>query len=235
MDDLQTAIEVLKLKIRAREEDVARLKRTVNELCADAGQPPQYAVTTPDAAGEVAILRSDTFYGQTISGAAKVYLEMRKSAGRGAASVNEIYQALRDGGYKFEAKDDENAKNGLRISLRKNSSVFHRLPNGDYGLLVWYPNAKPPKDKEPDETEPPVTAKKQADPPRRRTPGGDTNLQKKPGGGITVALLSWFADNGRGTATQIAEDTGISPQEVESALKGDRELFQCHGRTWEQI
>jgi hypothetical protein len=149
--NIQTAIEVLKQRIRSKEEDVVRLKRTVNEMCADAGQEPPYAISSVEGIGDISSLRSDQFYGETISAAAKSYLEMRKSAGLGAASVNEIYAALRTGGFKFEAKDDVNAKNGLRISLRKNSSLFHRLPGGNYGLLSWYPNAKPPKDDEDEE------------------------------------------------------------------------------------
>ena len=50
------------------------------------------------------------------------------------------YQA---GRYKFDTKDEENAKTTLRAALRKNSAIFHRLPQGEYGLLGWYPNAKP--------------------------------------------------------------------------------------------
>jgi hypothetical protein len=143
-DDLQTAIDVLKMRIRSKEEDINRLKRTVNEMCADAGQDVPYADIGNSDAGNNASIRSDQFYGQTISSAAKTYLEMRRS--QGAASVNDIFAALKNGGFKFETKDDGNAKNGLRISLRKNSSIFHRLPGGAYGLLAWYPNAKPPKD-----------------------------------------------------------------------------------------
>jgi hypothetical protein len=33
----------------------------------------------------------------------------------------------------------------MRISLAKNSSLFHKLPTGKFGLLEWYPNAKPLK------------------------------------------------------------------------------------------
>ncbi len=47
----------------------------------------------------------------------------------------------------------------LRQRIR--SKVFHRLPEGDYGLLVWYPNAKPPKgDEEEEGTAPPSTSSK---------------------------------------------------------------------------
>ncbi|HEY3103825.1 MAG TPA: hypothetical protein VGJ69_09540, partial [Pyrinomonadaceae bacterium] len=33
----------------------------------------------------------------------------------------------------------------LGISMGKNSSIFHRLPNDTWGLLKWYPNVKMPK------------------------------------------------------------------------------------------
>src|SRR5438132_8921727 len=63
---------------------------------------------------------------------------MRKASGGGAASVETIYQALKAGGYRFDTKNEENARNGVRISLRKNSATFHKLPNGEYGLCSWY-------------------------------------------------------------------------------------------------
>ena len=66
-----------------------------------------------------------------------------------AATVAEIQSALNEGGYSFDTKDDENAKNGLRQSLRKNP-VFHRIPSGEWGLLEWYPNAKIEKEKDDD-------------------------------------------------------------------------------------
>ncbi len=51
---------------------------------------------------------------------------------------------MKGGGYKFETASEENAKTGVRNALRTSSSIFHRLPNGHYGLLSWYPSAKAP-------------------------------------------------------------------------------------------
>jgi hypothetical protein len=79
---------------------------------------------------------------QTITAAIRNYLEQRKHGGLGAATLNEIYSAVRDGGYKFESKNENNAKVSVGNTLRKSSSIFHRLPNGQYGLLEWYPSAK---------------------------------------------------------------------------------------------
>jgi hypothetical protein len=136
-DDLSPAIEILRLRVASKEEELNKLKRVVNGLCADDNKAPLYPNVGSDSAA-TAQLRSDLFYGQTITGAARQYLEMRKSSGQGAAPVEAIYQALKSGGYAFETKNEENAKTGVRITLRKNSATFHRLPNGEYGLCAWY-------------------------------------------------------------------------------------------------
>jgi len=198
--NIQTAIEVLRQRIHSKEEDVVRLKRTVNEMCVDAGQEAPYAISSVEGIGDVSSLRSDQFYGETISAAAKSYLEMRKAAGLGAASVNEIYAALKTGGYKFEAKDDENAKNGLRISLRKNSSMFHRLPAGNYGLLAWYKNAKPPKGDEGEEPDGASSSKPSAN--------GSTP-RKKPADVLFEILNSAGKPLSRGELLKSADSRGV--------------------------
>lgn len=70
------------------------------------------------------------------------YLEMRKAQGIGPATPRDIYEALKSGGYQFETKDDTVALVGLRALLRTQPLVFHRLPQGTYGLTSWYPDAK---------------------------------------------------------------------------------------------
>jgi hypothetical protein len=87
----------------------------------------------------------DTFYGKKQSTAVRQYLEMRKAGGKGPATPREIFDALKKGGLQFETKNDEVALVGLRALLRKNTVTFHKLPNGSYGLLSWYPDAKKPK------------------------------------------------------------------------------------------
>lgn len=44
------------------------------------------------------------------------------------------------------SKDEDGQKRGVAITLAKNSAKFHKLPNGDFGLLVWYPNVKAKKE-----------------------------------------------------------------------------------------
>jgi hypothetical protein len=136
-DEVAKAIEVLRQKITSKEDEATKLKQVVNEFCADENEPPIYPNITTDSVS-AAQLRSDQFYGDTLSGAARTYLEMRKASGGGAASVEEIYQALKAGGYSFDTKNETNARNGVRLALRKNSVTFHKLPNGQYGLCSWY-------------------------------------------------------------------------------------------------
>jgi len=138
-EETRNAMLVFADKIRSQEDELNKLKRVVNGLCADEGQSPMFPNVASESGGSIHSLRIDQFYGQTLAGAARQYLEMRKASGLGAATVNEIYSALKAGGYNFETENEANAKNGVRISLRKNSAIFHRLPNdGGYGLANWY-------------------------------------------------------------------------------------------------
>jgi hypothetical protein len=147
------AIEVVKNRVKEKEEELNRLKKAVNDMAKDAGLPPVYASVASENAGSIASLRSDQFYGQGLSTAIRMYLEMRKASGLSSAGVNEIYDAIKNGGFKFDTQNDLNAKTGVRNTLRKNTAQFHRLPNGEYGLLAWYPNAKQGKNGDDDEPE----------------------------------------------------------------------------------
>ena len=140
-DDILNTIEVLTKRVGAKEEEANKLKKLVNELCGEAGVAVRYP-NIVEANGSIGAIRSDQFYGQTLTAAIRNYLEQRKTSGLGAAGLNEIYLAVRDGGYKFETKSEDNAKVSVGNTLRKSSSIFHRLPNGQYGLLTWYPSAK---------------------------------------------------------------------------------------------
>ncbi len=139
--DLDPIITGLVAVIEAAEEKLAEQKRVVNGLCLSAGRPILYA-DIERKTGDLIFIRTDEFYGQPLATAMRSVLEKKRAGGNGPATVREIYDALVSGGFKFEAKD-ENALRGLRQSLTKNSAVFHKLPNGSYGLLEWYPNAKP--------------------------------------------------------------------------------------------
>src|SRR6185312_9267671 len=108
-----------------------------------AGLTPRYAeVTSASASIGLTQIKSDTFYGKKMQTAAREFLEMRKRADLSAAKPREIFDALKAGGFEFDTKDETTALISLRGALRKNSTTFHKLPNGEYGLRIWYPNAK---------------------------------------------------------------------------------------------
>lgn len=147
-DHIQLTIGDIKKQIGELETELAHKKRMVNDLYEIAGLPKFYTITDDSQQPDISAIRRDQWYGQPLSTAIREYLEMRRAANLGPATVIEIFDALTTGGFKFETKDDENAKRGLRISLTKNTAIFHRLPDKKhYGLLEWYPEAKTKKSK----------------------------------------------------------------------------------------
>jgi hypothetical protein len=143
-EQLQGAIDFLVGRIEQKAQELAEQKRTVNALCREAGREAMY----PDAelagtTGGLPSLRASQFYGKTPTVAAREYLDKRADA----VSLEEILEALQRGGFDFDSqgwKEDARLRN-LGISLGKNSSIFHRLPNGTWGLTKWYPNVKQKK------------------------------------------------------------------------------------------
>lgn len=140
----QTVLAKFEQELHKHELEVARIKRTINDLCRMAGDQPRFADSEidPVSGSGGGVIRSDDYYGQPLATAVRMILERRRSAGQGATTVSQLYDDLVTGGYKFDTKDANNAKRGLRISLTKNP-IFHRVPNGSYGMKEWYPNAKP--------------------------------------------------------------------------------------------
>jgi hypothetical protein len=164
-EEMKPAIDALLVDLADQEKQVTDTKLLINRLCVRSGMEPMF----PDAAvasSAVGSIRPDSFYGKVLNTAAREYLEMRRSANLGPATPREVYEALVKGGYAPETKDETNAIISVRATLRKNSSVFHRLPNGTYGLLSWYPNAKPRDD---DEEEAPARQKKKGGRKPKRT------------------------------------------------------------------
>ena len=136
----------MQAQIRKNEEEAARMKKLVNQICQFAGMPLPYADAELEvAAGAGLAVRRNSFFGRPLTTVVREYLEMRQRAGSGAAKLNEIMDALKEGGYDLStvsAKGDGEQRRGVAISLAKNSTTFVRLPTGDYGLVDWYPNIK---------------------------------------------------------------------------------------------
>jgi hypothetical protein len=137
MDDkVMSALEVLKERVARSEATTADLKRAANALAMAEGLPPIYTEIVDPSRASFG-LRADEFANQATPGAAaRAFLKLRSQA----ASLDEIHDALIRGGFAFgEGVGDTKA--ALRIALGKDANV-HRLPNGAYGLLEWYPAKK---------------------------------------------------------------------------------------------
>src|SRR5271156_6198725 len=133
-DHVSKTIQDATEKIRQREEETRDDKRALNKLCTMYGIPPVYEdkeLLPTETRGPI---RSDQYFGQPLAKVVKEILDRRRTANLGPASVAAIYSEMVAGGYQFDAKDEENAKRGLRISLSKNTALFLKLPNGEYGL-----------------------------------------------------------------------------------------------------
>ena len=137
-------IELVKQEIADLERQLNQKKTTVNGLYPLAKIDPIYVIEDQIQVAASAALNGDEYYSKKASTAVRMVLEARKARGSGPATSGEIYDALLAGGYKFDAKNEANAKNSLRVTLSKNSSIFHRLPNKKVGLTKWY-NVKPAK------------------------------------------------------------------------------------------
>jgi hypothetical protein len=139
-EHVSRTIEMVQSQILNLEKELAEKKRMVNSLCGLVGRSPVYANTEPGSGISVGI-RSDEFYGKPLASVVRAILEKRSAAGLWAASLDEIFEAMLQGGFRFDAKNDGTAKRALAISLSKNTVTFHRLPNGNIGLTEWYPEA----------------------------------------------------------------------------------------------
>jgi hypothetical protein len=147
--DLGPAIGLLEDRYMKAQAAANELLGTLNFLRKEAGLPPRPPGIEGNSEGGTVLsqIRRDSFYGKKQMTAIREYLAMRRAQGDGPATPREILDALKAGGYKFDTKTDDIALVGVRALLRKANTVFHRLPDsGAYGLLAWYPDAKPSKD-----------------------------------------------------------------------------------------
>jgi hypothetical protein len=156
--NLSPAIQALERRLEELEHKANELRSAINVLCAESGLPPRYSesgsgVSDKSSTGKITQIRDDTFYGKKQQTAVREYLEMRATQDLGPAKPREIFEALKAGGYQFEAKDDDIALVSLRAMLRKRTNFFHKLPTGSYGLTSWYPDAKSPRSSSTDESD----------------------------------------------------------------------------------
>jgi len=142
--EIQGAIDVLLAQIEAKNHEINQIKSTINGLCRATGREPMFDddQMREGVTGRVS-LKPDSFYGVGPTAAVRKYLEMR-GKNNGAASLDEIFDALKRGGFDFAGQgwtDTTRWKNQISIAIGKNVTIFHRLPNESIGLTVWYPDA----------------------------------------------------------------------------------------------
>jgi hypothetical protein len=149
-NDFGPIIALLEARYVEAQKNADKELAALNVVREATGLPPRamgVETSKVDGAPVLTQIKRDTFYGKKLMTAVREYLEMRKIQGDGPATPREVLEALLAGGYPFETKSDDISLVGVRALLRKANNVFHKLPNtGTYGLLAWYPNAKPGRD-----------------------------------------------------------------------------------------
>jgi hypothetical protein len=140
-------IEDIQAEIRKVEESIRPKKVLVNQLCVFANIDPIYAdsdLGSPEMTAQRPAVRRNAFYGKALGTCVREFLEGRASLSVREATLEEIFSALKEGGYDLKQISDkeDDQKRGVAITLGKNSQTFHRLPTGDYGLLAWYPSIR---------------------------------------------------------------------------------------------
>jgi hypothetical protein len=141
MDDkLSGAVEVLTAQLNDQMKQVADTKSTINALLRSMGKEPMFQDVSAE---QVSAIRPDLFYGKPLATAVQEYLKRRNQA----CGADDILRGLEQGGFDFRSVSWKEADRlrSLSISLAKNSVTFHRLPNGTFGLLSWYPYMEKPE------------------------------------------------------------------------------------------
>jgi hypothetical protein len=152
---MRKAIDELMSELEKQVAQVAETKRAINSLCAVMGEQPRFPDDVPEEIGGTTHIRSDQFFGQTLTGAVREFLRIKGQS----ASVDEIYGALENGGFVFDWPAQKHHKKNLRMSLTKNSTTFAYIKSSDtFGLWEFYPEKakERKKEKEEEPTEEPV-------------------------------------------------------------------------------
>jgi hypothetical protein len=140
-DRLDDAIAELLEDLQDKLNEISETKKAINLLLRRSGKEVIFPDESPERIASPKI-RADQFYGRPLATSVQDFLEQRKKAtGDQACDATDILKGLEAGGFDFKAlgwKDTDRLRS-LSISLAKNTKLFHRLPNGLFGLLAWYP------------------------------------------------------------------------------------------------
>lgn len=141
---LEAAITELAEKLQNQLNEISETKRAINVLLRMTGKDPMFPDESPEQVRAAMKIEPDQYYGRPLATCVQEYLESRKNTtGKQAIHVADILSSLEEGGFNFKGQGwrDSDRLRSLSISLAKNTKVFHRLPNGMFGLLAWYPEA----------------------------------------------------------------------------------------------
>ncbi len=146
IESLLMDISAKEAEIAAKLAEVAPLKLAANTLAKIVGLTEPFA----DVNVPVSLVGPHTsavkwpeahFYNRQLTDCVVEILDARKTAdGKGRpASVDEIYEALKSGNYRFGGSgSEENSKRAVKISLTKNTSHFSKIGDDSFGLKRWY-------------------------------------------------------------------------------------------------
>lgn len=135
-DKLTGAIEELQAHLEQQLQEASDTKKMINALRKRMGLDALYQDVSVEQVGAI---RADQYYGKPLAAAAGEYLERRKQA----TTAEDIMRGLEQGGFDFDATGwkEKDRLRMLAISLAKNNTKFHKLPNNTFGLLAWYDQA----------------------------------------------------------------------------------------------
>ncbi len=153
---LSAAFDELMKEVEEHEQKATEAKKLVNALAKRLGRDEPFPNLSESPVSRSYVPAPDDFANEPAPAAAvRSYLERRGKA----APLEEIFQALKDGGFAFQGKDDKANMNGLRIAVGKDVKL-EKLGGGAIGLSEWYPRR--PKEKGRERTgsveEPPLAA-----------------------------------------------------------------------------
>jgi hypothetical protein len=151
IDEIVQEVSVIEAEIAAKLAEAAPLKLAANTLAKKVGiAEPFTDVNSPVATTTVPRVktvawRSDQFFNRPLAECVSEILETRKASGKdGPASMDEIFDALKAGNYRFGGSgSDENSKRAVKISLTKNNQYFAKIGEDSFGLRKWYGPGRP--------------------------------------------------------------------------------------------
>lgn len=135
-EHMRKSIDDLLQNLKKELAQAVETKKAINALRSTLGEVPLFQDVVPeDISGKPHIPR-DKFYGKPLAAAVRECLTMFGEA----STIDEIYEALVDGGFEYNASDSNLHRRGLKISLAKNTQTFTHIKSSDsFGLREWYP------------------------------------------------------------------------------------------------